>query len=40
MDRKGAHTIDYSREYVDGDRFPDPIGDAQIDAGKKLAAAY
>lgn len=37
---KGARAIDYTREFVDGGRFPDPIGDAQIDAGKKLAAAY
>jgi len=37
---KGARAIDYSREFVDGGRFPDPIGDRQIDAGKKLAAAY
>lgn len=40
MGGKGARAIDYSREFVDGGRFPDPIGDAQIDAGKKLAAAY
>ena len=37
---KGARAMDYTREFVDGGRFPDPIGDAQIDAGKKLAAAY
>ena len=36
----GARAIDYSREFVDGGRFPEPIGDRQIDAGKKLAAAY
>lgn len=40
MGGKGARAIDYSREFVDGGRFPDPIGDQQIDAGKKLAAAY
>lgn len=36
----GARAIDYSREFVDGGRFPEPIGVHQIDAGKKLAAAY
>ena len=40
MGGKGARAIDYSREFVEGGRFPDPIGTHQIDAGKKLAAAY
>lgn len=37
---KGARAIDYSREFVDGGRFPDPVSDHQIDAGRKLAKAY
>ena len=40
MGGKGARAIDYSREFVEGGRFPDPIGDHQIDADKRLAAAY
>lgn len=40
MGGKGARAIDYSREFVEGGRFPDPIGDHQIDAGKRLADAY
>lgn len=40
MGSKGASAIDYSREYVDGGRSPDAIGDRQIDAGRKLKAAY
>lgn len=36
----GARSIDTTRDFVDGGKFPDPIGEAQIDAGKQLAAAY
>lgn len=40
MGGKGASAIDYSKEQVDGGGFTDPIGDRQIDAGKKLALAH
>jgi hypothetical protein len=40
MGGSGARAIDWRKEAVDGGRFPDPIGVAQIDAGKQLAAAY
>lgn len=36
----GARAMDWRREFVDGGRFPDPIGAHQIDAGKKMAIAY
>jgi hypothetical protein len=40
MGGSGARAIDWRREAVDGGRFPDPIGESAIDAGKKLAAAH
>lgn len=40
MGGAGARAIDWRKEAVDGGRFPDPIGDHAIDAGKQLAAAY
>jgi hypothetical protein len=40
MGASGARGIDMTREYVDGGRFPDPIGTEAINAGKHLAAAY
>lgn len=36
----GARGMDTTREFVEGGRFPEPIGDHAIDAGKKLAIAY
>lgn len=40
MGASGARGIDMTREYVDGGRFPDPIGTEAINAGKQLASAY
>jgi hypothetical protein len=39
MGGTGARAMDTTKEFVDGGRFPDPIGTHAIDAGKKLAAA-
>lgn len=40
MGASGARGIDMTKEFVDGGRFPDPIGQHAIDAGKKLAKAH
>jgi hypothetical protein len=40
MGGSGARGIDTTREFVEGGRFPDPIGDRAITAGKKLALAH
>lgn len=40
MGGTGARGIDTTREFVEGGRFPDPIGDKAITAGKKLALAH
>jgi hypothetical protein len=40
MGGAGAKAMDTTKEFVEGGRFPEPIGERAIDAGKKLALAY